>query len=300
MSQFHYLEDCSILASLSASSKVVRACLLDKRTRILALSCSTGDEGMDLETAKLVVKQLRVVGLKPNLYKGSGSNAIQIFLAFSGLVETDYAAAVLGSYLKNKTVIIHDTRTPVVLPLQRGFAWLNGNFSIKVECDQIGIEAAMAMFLHDVDSNSVSSDVLESLTDTEESLCSIEVPPLATVEDIESEIEQSVIEEIPKEPSQADPDIDIHESATIMSPPAEILSATTLATVPDGQQLLLFPVDPQVVQFELPKERPKRNKRARSDLPADFESQVFVPKLFTALPSDAQGVMQPLKEAIDN
>lgn len=300
MSQFHYLEDCSILASLSSSSKTVRACLLDKKTRFLALSCPTGDEDIDLEPARLVVKHLRAGGLKPILYKESGSNAIQIFLAFSELIETDYTTSVIASYLNNEAVVIHDARTPFVLPLQKGFAWLNDNFSIKVECDQIGMEAAMAMFLHDLSSNSVSSDVLESLSNTEGALSSNEGPGLETLEDMELEVGQPDLEETLKERSQAAHDIDIHESATMKFPPAEFPVAATLPTAPGSQQLLLFPVDPRVVQFELPKERPKLNKRARSDLPVDTKPEVFVPKLFTVLHNDALGVMQPLKEATEN
>ncbi len=299
MSQFHYLEDHSILGSLGSSSKNVRACLLDEKTIYLALSCPTGDEGTDIEAAGLVVKQLRGVGLKPNLYREAASSAIQIFLAFSELVETDYAAAVIASYLENKTVVIHDTKTPFVLPLQQGFAWLNDNFSTKVECDQISIEAAMAMFLHDLNSNSVPSDVLESLANTEKTISSTEVPLLETVEEIEFEIGQPVVEEILEELPESYTDLDIHEPATILFPPAEFPGAAQ-ATVPRGQQLLLFPNDPQVLQFELPKERPKRNKLARSDLPADIESAVFESTLFKALPTDAPSVMQTLKEAADH
>ncbi len=293
MSQFHYLEDDSILSSLGGSSKSIRACLLDKKTNFLALTCPTGNEGTDLETAGLIIKEVRGMGLKPNVYKESGSNAIQIFFAFSGLVETDYAAAVLASCLKNKTVVIHDTKTPFVLPLQQGFAWLSDSFSIKVQCDQIAIDAAMAMFLHDLNSNSVPSDVLENLVSTEKTLSSTEVPLSEIVEESEFEIGQPVIEGTLKELPKAIPDIDIAESATINNPPAEFPDAAILVPMPGGQQLLLFPVDTQVEQLELPKERPKRNKRARSDLPADTELEVFLPTLFTALPNDAQGVMQP-------
>lgn len=300
MSQFHYLEDDSILASMGGSSKNIRACLLDKKTSYLTISCSTGDEGSDLEAAGLVVKQLCDIGLKPNLYKESGANAIQIFLTFSEPVETDYAARTIASVLKNKAAVIHDTETPFVLPLQQGFAWLNNDFSIKVECDQIAIEAAMAMFLHDLNSNSVPSDVLQTLTRTEEMLCSTEAPILETVEPIEFEVHQTVLEETLIELSETDLDIDIQESVIINLSPAELPGAATQVPVPCGQQLLLFPVEPRVVQLELPRESPKRKRRARSDLPADTQSEAFVPTLFTALPADAQRVLHPLKEAPDD
>jgi len=300
MSQFHYLEDDSILGSLGGSSKNIRACLLNKKTSYLALSCTTGDEGIDFDVARAVVKQLRDAGLKPNLYKESGSNAIQIFLAFSEPVETNDAAQTISSFLKNKAVVIHDTERPFVLPLQQGFAWFNDNFSIKVECDQIAIDAAMAMFLHDLNSNSMPSDVLESLANTEETLCTTATPVVETIELTGFEVQQPIVEETLTESSEAALVNDIQESEGISLPPADLPGVATQVQVPGSQQLLLFPVDPQVVQFEFPKERPKRKKRARSDLPADGQSELSLPSLFSVFPTDAQRVMQPSKEASDD
>lgn len=300
MSQFHYLEDDSILGSLGGSSKNIRACLLDKKTSYLALSCETGDEGIDFEGARIVVKQLQDAGLKPNIYKESGSNAVQIFLAFSEPIETDYAAHAIASLLKNETVVIHDTETPFVLPLQQGFAWLNDDFSIKVECDQIAIEPAMAMFLHDLHSNSVPSDILERLGITEETLCTTATPVVETIELTEFKVPQPIADETLTAQQEAALDTHNQESAHINPPPAELPGVATQVQVPGGRQLLLFPVDSQVVQFEVPKERPKRKKRARSDLPADAQPEISFPSLFSVFPTDAQGVMQPSKEAHDN
>jgi hypothetical protein len=304
MSQYHYLEDDSILASLGGSSKNIRACLLDKKTSFLVLTCVTGDDGIDLEDAKLVVEQLRHVGFKPCIYKEAGSNSIQIFLAFSEPVETDYAAKAIASFLKNKATKLHDTETAFVMPLQQGFAWLNNDLSNKVECDCIAVEAAMAMFLHDLDSNSVSSELLEPLAanklDAEESSCSISSLILDAVELEAVKVEELDVQVAVEQSVQADPDIEIQKPAETNIPPAEVPAVSAQVPVPGGQQLLLFPVTPQIVQLEHPKERPKRKKRARSDLPADTQSEVYIPTLFTALPIDALGVLQPLKEAPDD
>lgn len=299
MSQFHYLEDDSILASLGGSSKSLRACLLDKKTNFLTLSCPTGDEGLELDLAKIAIEQLRSVGLKPNLYKESGSNAVQIFLAFSEPVDTDFAATAIAALLKTQALVVHDVETPFVLPLQLGFAWLNNDFSVKVECDQIAIEAAMAMFLHDLDSNSVSPDVLATLAQTEEASCSTEPLFLKNIETVQFDFDQPDLEETQIESVEADLPIDISESPIINRPPAEMPGVSNQVPVPGGQQLLLFPVEPRIVQLEHPKERPKRQKRPRSDLPADTQSEVFIPTLFTSIPTDALGVLQPLKEAFD-
>lgn len=300
MSQFHYLEDDSILASLGGSSKNLRACLLDKKTNFLTLSFSTGNEGLELNLAKIAIEQLRSVGLKPNLYKESGSNAVQIFLAFSEPVDTDSAATAIATLLKTHTLVVHDTESPFVLPLQQGFAWLNNDFSVKVECDQIAMEAAMAMFLHDLSLNSVPPDVLETLAHTKEISCSTEPLVLGILEPVQFDFPQPDFEETLIEPVEADLDIDIQESPTINLPPTEMPGAANHVPVPGGQQLLLFPVEPKVVQLELPKERPKRKKRARSDLPADGQSELSFSNLFSVFPTDAQGVMQPSKEAHDD
>lgn len=300
MSQFHYLEDDSILASLGGSSKSLRACLLDKKTNYITLSCPTGDEGLELDLAKIAIEKLRSAGLKPNLYKESGSSAVQIFLAFSEPVDTEFAATAIAAYLKNEALVVHDTESTFVLPLQQGFAWLNNDFSVKVECDQIAVEAAMAMFLHDLNSNSSSPDVLEMLAPIEEADCSTKPTVLETVEPVQLDVQQPSFKDTLVEPRDANLNIDIQESPIINLPPAEMPGAANQVPVPGGQQLLLFSVEPKFVQLELPKERPKRKKRARSDLPADTQSEVFVPTLFTSLPNDAQGVPQPLKEALDD
>lgn len=280
MSQFHYLEDDSIMASLGGSSKNIRAFLMDKTTKFLVLSCPTGDDGIEFDVVRLVVKQLRDIGLKPNLYRESGSNSIQIFLAFSELVETDRIAKIIASFLRNTTLIVHDTNTPFVLPLQKDFAWLNNDFSMKVECDHLAIEAAMAMFLHDLDSNSVFSEVLETLAkaamNNEETQCSTEFSDCDVIEPIEKKIQQPVAEETFKDLPEVAPDIDIQELAMTNFRPVELLDANTEVQVPGGQQLLLFPVELQNSQFELPKEITKHKKRARSDLPSDAQSKALL------------------------
>lgn len=306
MSQFHYLEDEAIMASLANSAKNIRACLSDKRARYIVLSIAERDDGTHIGIAKGTIERLHSAGLKPNIYRESGSSSIQIFLAFSGLVDVAQAAEAVARFmqLEHLTVL---TETPFVLPLQQGFAWLNQDLSVKVECDQIALEAAMAMFLHDIELNAMPADFLETLnqrhelTDETVEISSFdELEPQEILERDADESQLGAIETIedvvPVQDSGAEPEV----LPPIEVPPAEPRDTITEVPVSGGQQLLLFPVQPQLVQLELPKERPKRGRRPRSNLPDAAQTEPSALTLFTISSRDAQGAQSFSKEVSDD
>lgn len=305
MSQFHYLEDASILASLGHSSQNIRACLLDSKTRFLVLSCPLTSDGSDTVRAIRAINQLCIAGFKPSIYRESGSDSIQIFLAFSALVDLDFATTVIYKLVSDATVIVHDSDRPYVLPLQQGFAWLNSDLSTKLECDQIAIEAAMAMFLHDLDSSAVPPELLQTLADNpsciQESAISTESSPQEPLPAIDEEDKWKLQAETSNESVQTS---ELFAKIAISTcediPPADLPDIVTEVAVTGGQQLLLFPIELQLVQPELPKERPKRGRRARSNLPDDGHIGTVAPKLFSVSQFDAQGVQQFAKEVCDD
>lgn len=304
MSQFHYLEDEAILGSLGLSSKSIRACLPDSKARFLVLTYPSIEDGSNTERASQVTSHLRNAGLKPCIYKESGSDSIQIFLTFSAPVDLDFATAVISNLVSDADVLIHRCDKPFVLPLQKGFAWLNSDFSTKVECDQIAIEAAMAMFLHDLDSNAVPPELLEVLNNELSSTPEIVFKSKSSPEELISALTEQ--QATPAEPSDNvllctfEPEIEPAVSNCEDDPTIDLPEILTEVAVSVGQQLLLFPVELKIVQPELPKERPKRRRKARSNLSADVHFEPITSTLFILSPPDAQGVLQFSKEAYDD
>lgn len=306
MSQFHYLEDEAIVSSLGNSAKNIRACLSDKRARYIVLSIAERGDGAHIDIAKDAVERLHSAGMKPNIYRESGSSSIQIFLAFSGLVDIAHTAEAVARFMQLENMTAH-SETPFVLPLQQGFAWLNQDLSVKVECDQIALEAAMAMFLHDIELNAMPADFLETLNqqheltkETGEISVSEELEPQEILEQDADKGQLNTTEMIEDIVPVQDSGAELEVFAPIEVPPAEPSDTITELPVSGGQQLLLFPVEPQLVHLELPKERPKRGRRPRSNLPDAAQTEPSALNFFTIPPKDAQGALPFSKEVFDD
>ncbi len=306
MSQFHYLEDEAIMASLGSSAKNSRACLSDKRARYIVLSVAENDKGTHIDIAKDAFKRLHSAGLKPTIYRESGSSSIQIFLAFSELVDIAKTAESVARFMQLEHVTAH-SETPFVLPLQKGFAWLNPDLTVKVECDQIALEAAMAMFLHDIESNAMPADFLETLNQRHElSRAAVEISASE-----EFELQEILVPDADESQlgtiEMIEDVVPVHDTGTEpeVLPPIEVTPAEPSDTIIEmpvsgGQQLLLFPVQPQLLQLELPKERPKRGRRPRSNVPDAAHTEPSTLTLFTNSHRDAQSAQSFLKEVFDD
>ncbi len=167
MSRFHYLTDEEIAASIDKDSAYVRAAALDDMTRFLVMTIPAGSRYSDSEQFSRLLACLRASKLHPKSYRAADSEDIQVFLPFSEATDTASAARVLSSELLKEnfeiaphSLIIHSTSEPFTLPLQAKFAWLNDDLSVKVLRDDIGLDAAIALFLADLSRAAVSPAVL--------------------------------------------------------------------------------------------------------------------------------------------
>jgi hypothetical protein len=289
MSQFHYLSDAEITNVISDNAQSLRACQLDSTSTFLVLTISEESEYCKPTALKKMLGNLWAVGMVPRLYKAAGSNDIQIFIAFSEVVKTEEMAKAISVYLEkcgfettSGVLTIHSSQ-PFAIPLQKGFCWLNDSFEPKLRRDEVSLPAALAVFLRDLDTAAVSPVTLESNLNRAVKTID-EIQGFTTDESSNSDSDSMDIESVAEEIDQISP-IVLEEKVALRSKTALLSEPTLLSataeTEPEafhatevqftdktvGMQLLLFPIDVTPEISALPKGRPKRGKRPRSNLP---------------------------------
>lgn len=167
MSQFHYLTDEEITASIEKDAVYVRATALDDMTKFLVITVPANSRYIDREQFARLIASLRALQLSPKVYRAADSEDIQVFLPFTEATNSVAVLRVLSRELTNQSfeiaahsLVIHSTNEPFALPLQAKFAWLNDDLSVKVSKDDIAVEAAIALFLADMARAAVSPAVL--------------------------------------------------------------------------------------------------------------------------------------------
>lgn len=305
MSQFHYLTDEEINAATSGSSQTLRACLLDTSSKYLVLAIPESSPILEPATLALMVRFLAEVGMRPKVYKDSDSQSVQIFLSFSEPVKTAEMAECISNYLATRgftqtasKLIIHSTEVPFAVPLQPGFSWLNDDLEIKLSRDSISIAAATAMFLHDLDSAAACpATVLERLKEISTPAPSVQIEPtfiesiceLASDSNpgsIQNSLKQAVEEESAADmPLACVAELETEVELVTFKPDAVEVAPDKISIVgsEEGVQLLLFPTIANGISA-LPKGRPKREKRARSNLPDSSETSNAEPNQFLSTP----------------
>ncbi|PZM78820.1 MAG: hypothetical protein DKT66_23255 [Candidatus Melainabacteria bacterium] len=319
MSHYHYLTDEEINASIANDSKTLRACLLDTHSNHLVLTIPENSPFLETDTVALIVQLLSSAGMKPKLYGVSESQSVQIFLSFSEPVKTAEMTASISSYLRasgftpgENNLIVHSTELPWPLPLQPGFSWLNDRLETRLSRDSISIPAATAMFLHDLDSAAVSpNNVREKLNESLSSAPLSNIEPavieaiceLAVDSDLnafQEQLNETVVETEADAPVIETAESILEDSFVESDEVTEPESNSPSIESEEGTQLLLFPIIPNGISA-LPKGRPKREKRARSNLPDSSQAakseqeQVFSTPLLAELANATE-----TKEVIQN
>lgn len=280
MSQFYYLSDMEMLVSISSTARHFRACLPDQKATFIVGNFSPFNDFSSTEALITLLNQLRYYGFKPNLYKEAGSDSVQIYISFTETVMTDEVAEIFSSLGASVGAVFHDTDRPFVLPLQKGFCWLNDDLSVKLSRDDISFDSAMAIFLHDLESTAVSPQILTEIE--------LNLTQKAAVEELIDQCEVDFVsDETPLiEPVYAGELVSTEQTDSVVKIPCE-----------GGQQLLLFPVDVELMQPELPKERPKRARRFRSNLPdGSLKTEHLNSTLLSNHTRNAQSVLKISKE----
>lgn len=167
MSQFHYLTDEEIAASIEKDAVYLRATAPDDMTKFLVITVPATSRYIDREQFVKLIAFLRALQLNPKIYRAADSEDIQVFLPFTEATNTAAVVRVLSRELTNQSfeiaahsLVIHSLYEPFALPLQAKFAWLNDDLSVKVNKDDIAVDAAIALFIADMGRAAVSPGVL--------------------------------------------------------------------------------------------------------------------------------------------
>lgn len=293
MSQYHYLADEEINASVSKKSQTLRACLLDNHSKYLVLTIPENSSFLDSGRTAALVNTLCEIGTVPKLYKAGDSQSVQIFLSFSEPVKTAEMVESISDYLTARgfapaadQFVIHSTEIPFSIPLQPGFSWINDSLEPKLSRDDISTAAATAMFLHDLETTAVSpTQIMDAIKnsatslpektispETVEAICEIAICHLSDVQDFSDQSTDSAIEISTQLEPTILPELEGRE-VSLSTDSTEHLNGAhvKVPSLGEGNQLLLFPIIPNGVSA-LPKGRPKREKRARSNLPDSSET----------------------------
>lgn len=162
MSQFHYLTDDELLASLSDKASTYRACPRDDRSKFAVIEVPEHSPCSSPHAMAGILDALHRACLRPCLYKAAGSNDIHLYIYFAGEVDSRLADRALSNLLTQSgyssqasgfRLVPFDQ--PVALPLQKGFQWLTEDLRPKVSRDEICLASAIALFVADLHKNAV-------------------------------------------------------------------------------------------------------------------------------------------------
>jgi hypothetical protein len=281
MSQFHYLTDEEITASIDKNAVHVRAAALDEATRFLVLTVPADSRYAHPDSFSKLISALTSLSLRPKSYRAADSEDIQIFLPFSEHASTAALHKVLsrelmqsGFEISPQTLVIHSTVEPFAMPLQAKFAWLNDNLTVKLLRDDIALESAIALFLADIARSSVEPSVLLNCLST----------PIfedTSIESVCSEVEHSANSSADKTPAATE-----NDPVSLTKPQA--LTAQTANS--SGTQLQLFPTAVLQSNIEEPIPIRQKRRRPRSDpQAARAEPHAANPEFFPSKPEANSG-----------
>lgn len=183
MSKFHYLSDEEIEASITDGAEHLRACTLDDTTKIAVISIPSASKYLERDQVSCLIDMLTQHKLAPNVYKAAGCDDIHIYLSFTEQVRSDVLSKLLSRLLKQEgfdltpeDLLVYPADAPVVLPLQKGFAWLNKQLQVKVSREDISLDSALPLFLSNLSGSAVSfEEVAQSVKEIDQAECFIEV-----------------------------------------------------------------------------------------------------------------------------
>ncbi len=172
-SQYHYLEDAEILEAIEGKATFSRAVMSDATTRIFAVLIEQGsyyrssDGGFDK-----LRDCLHCIGINQlKIYKRLDGDEWQICAFFKKPTDCQKLFSLTSAWLRRNGIVpgtggirLYPGSDPFSIPLQPGFAWLNDDGQVIVCRDQISLEAALSLFISDVERNGVNGDeIIERL-----------------------------------------------------------------------------------------------------------------------------------------
>jgi hypothetical protein len=247
-SRFHSLTDEEIASAIERSSKLFRAVPADDYTGFSVITLD-GKSGLDalVEHASRIARSLEKIGVhRSSLYKESGSENWQIFVFWDSLVSVSELNDLFGNWLATvcsdiDSLSVFPGGDSLVLPLQPGFAWLNGKGASLVTREELSLGLALERFISDMD------DAINQWSAVRESLRTIDVN--ASSADIA--VEPPVVPNSAISPCESNAESDLEELDSTQSNPKtftdqgtnreSIVAPEEVAACSNMQQLSLFP-----------------------------------------------------------
>lgn len=214
-SQWHYLTDEEIASAITSRSSLFRAFGNQEKTSFVVIQVQGNSDQSPMQTVKHLHKLCMQKGVKAKPYYLKELDVWQLFIFLSEPTATLEATTVVENWLStswfavdSETVSVLPNGSPLPIPLQAGFTWLNDNFDPVVSASDISLENAASMFLRDMSDCSNAMETLCQLANRDDQ---IDQPAYAN---------QECIDEKPV--ASAEPITAPKETPEQLSPPQDI------------------------------------------------------------------------------
>ncbi len=275
MSQFHVLTDDQIISALSETSNVIRAVSFDRKTNYAAIAIPAHSPYLELTEFRRLIDLLDSLGLKPRVYKASGSDDVQLFLFLTDEMKTDLVSESLskvlswnGFFLRPDKLVAYPSDCALPLPLQLGFAWLNDDLQPIVSRMEIALDSALALFCSEASRYATdfqrvidSANLLPSPTLTDAEFWGVS-PHSAEDTSADSQVLEEILDETPE----------FSFACAMPENQPEIQSSGFLNTFP----LWLVQEDLTVEVFPIPVEQEVIEEMLLDECADDLEQQTLV------------------------
>jgi hypothetical protein len=166
-SQWHYLTDEEIATAISSRSSVYRAFGHQDKTSFVVIQVQGSSNNAPIQTIKNLHKLLMQKGVKAKPYYIRELDIWQLFIFLAAPTLTSEATTAIKNWLStswftvdSETVDVLPNQSPMPVPLQGDFTWLNDDYEPILSSSEISLENAASMFLRDL---SDCENSLESL-----------------------------------------------------------------------------------------------------------------------------------------
>ncbi len=160
-SQYHALTDAEIEQSLRCDSKLRRAYSFDTTTNFAVIHIPPGSCYFEINELDNIRRALGPIAPHIKLYQCDDQRYLYIFFSTSqssdAVSEAIYKAlSIAGINVSDTTASVYPKLAGCVpFPIQPGFAWLSPIGRIVMHREEVSLEAALAMFLFDVQRNAI-------------------------------------------------------------------------------------------------------------------------------------------------
>lgn len=169
------LLDAQILGVVSNEGRgLFRGCYWSHKTRHAVLDIDSESKYHNAAELQKLQANLSAVGLYGNTYRSSDSGGWHLYLSFEEWAESDEVNRMLKTWLKtfgyeivSGQLEIFPSGNALRLPLQKGFAWLAPDGSIKTRREEIREDEALASFLQDFEGNAGNWQEAKRLIDSQ-------------------------------------------------------------------------------------------------------------------------------------